>query len=73
MWVFHPSRKSSYTFLKAGFKRKMVKEHNKEIREREIQMLKVTKRLSTSFISKEIQIKIVTQCFSQISKTQSVW
>lgn len=73
MWVFHPSRKSSYTFFKAGFKRKMVKEHNKEIREREIQMLKVTKRLSTSFISKEIQIKTVTQCFSQISKTQSVW
>ena len=53
-WVFFFQEKV-LTFLKARSQRKMVKEHKKEIRKTEVQMLKIMKRLSSPLISKETQ------------------
>ena len=43
------------TFFKARSQRRMVKEHKKEIRKTEVQMLKIMKRLSSPLMSKETQ------------------
>lgn len=52
--------------------RKAIKEHNTEIRKLEVQNTQDIKRWSTPLISKETQIKTVTECFSQIRKSQNV-
>lgn len=52
-WVF--SFKKSFYIFKSKIPEKMVKEHKKEIRKTEVQMLKIMKRLSSPLISKETQ------------------